>query len=123
MNIKIKKVIYLIATSLLTLMMLATIGNYIFNPEFTKRFSEIGFPTYLILPLMSAKVLGLIAIWSNKSQLLKEWSYSGFFFLFLIAMLAEINAPIPDYFSPPIAFVLLLISLFFWKKKTETEMK
>jgi hypothetical protein len=72
---------------------------------------------------MSAKVLGLIAIWSNKSQLLKEWSYSGFFFLFLIAMLAEINAPIPDYFSPPIALVLLLTSLIFWKKKTETEMK
>ena len=123
MNIKTKKVIYLIATSLLSLMMLATIGNSIFNPEFTKRFSEIGFPTYLIIPLMSAKVLGLIAIWSNKSQLLKEWSYSGFFFLFLIAMLAEINAPFPDYFSPPIALVLLLTSLIFWKKKTETEMK
>ena len=123
MNIKTKKVVYLIATSLLTLIILATIGNSIFNPEFAKRFSKIGFPTYLIIPLMSAKVLGLIAIWSNKSKLLKEWAYSGFFFLFLIAMLAEINAPIPDYFSPPIALVLLLTSLFFWKKKTETEIK
>ncbi len=64
--------------------MLAAIGNSFFNPEFAKRFSEIGFPTYLIIPLMSAKTLGLIAIWSNKSQLLKEWAYSGFFFLFLL---------------------------------------
>ena len=116
MNIKTKKVIYLIATSLLTLMMLATIGNSIFNPEFTKRFAEIGFPTYLIIPLMTSKILGLVAIWTNKSQLLKEWAYSGFFFLFLLAMIAEINAPVPDYFSPPIALILLLTSYVIWKK-------
>jgi DoxX-like family len=116
MNLKTKKVIYLIATSLLTLMMLATIGNSIFNPEFTKRFVEIGFPTYLIAPLMTTKFLGLIAIWTNKSQLLKEWAYSGFFFLFLLAMFAEINAPVPDYFSPPIAMILLLTSYILWKK-------
>jgi len=116
MTIKTKKVIYLIATSLLTLMMLATIGNSIFNPEFTKRFAEIGFPTYLIIPLMTTKILGLVAIWTNKSQLLKEWAYSGFFFLFLLAMIAEINAPVPDYFSPPIALILLLTSYILWKK-------
>ena len=121
MNSKTNKVIYLITTSLLTLMMLATIGNSSFNPEFTKRFAEIGFPTYLIIPLMTAKILGLIAIWTNKSQLLKEWAYSGFFFLLLLAMLAEIKAPIPDYFSPPIAFILLLTSYILWKKKTESK--
>lgn len=117
MSTKTKKIIYLVTTSLLTLMMLATIGNSIFNIEFTKRFVEIGYPAYLIIPLMTAKGLGLIAIWSNTSQLLKEWAYSGFFFLFLLAMLAEINAPVPDYLSPPIALVLLLVSYFLWKKK------
>lgn len=116
MSTKPKKIIYLITTSLLTLMMLATIGNSIFNIEFTKRFAEIGYPTYLIIPLMTSKGLGLIAIWSNKSQLLKEWAYSGFFFLFLLAMLAEINASVPDYFSPPIALILLLTSYVIWKK-------
>ena len=97
-------------------MMLATIGNSFFNPEFAKRFSEIGFPTYLIIPLMSAKILGLIVIWSNKSQLLKEWTYSGFFYLFLLAILAESNASVPDYFSPPTALILLLTSYILWKK-------
>ncbi len=116
MNTKTKKVIYLIATSLLTLIMLATIGNSIFNPEFAMRFGEIGFPTYLIIPLMTAKFLGLIAIWANKSQFLKEWAYSGFFFLFILAMFAEINAPAPDYLSPPIALILLLTSFLLWKK-------
>lgn len=116
MKIKTKKIIYLVATGLLTLLIIATIGNSIFNPEFFKRFTEIGFPTYLIVPLMATKFLGLIAIWSNKSQLLKEWAYSGFFFLFLLAMLAEINAPVPDYFSPPIAFLFVLTSYFFGKR-------
>lgn len=117
MSSKTSRTIYVIATSALTLMMLATIGNSVFNVEFTKRFAEIGYPTYLIIPLMTAKGLGLIAIWSNKSQQLKEWAYSGFFFLFLLAMLAEINAPVPDYFSPPIALTLLLTSFCLWKKR------
>ncbi len=65
---------------------------------------------------MTVKILGLIAIWTNKSKLLKEWSYSGFLFLFLLAILAEINAPVPDYFSPPIALILLLTSYTLWKK-------
>lgn len=117
MSNKSKKIVYLIATVLLTSMMLVTIGNSFFNPEFSKRFSEIGFPTYLIIPLMSAKILGLIAIWSNKSQLFKEWAYSGFFFLFLLAMLAEINTSVPDYFSPPLALILLLTSYILWKKR------
>jgi len=116
MSTKSKKIIYLVTTSLLTLMMLATIGNSIFNIEFTKRFAEIGYPTYLIVPLIVLKILGLIAIWSDISQQLKEWAYSGFFFLLIIAMLAEINAPIPDYFSPPITLILLLTSYIFWKK-------
>lgn len=117
MDSKTKKINYLIITSLFTLMMLATIGNSIFNSEFTKRFAEIGYPTYLIFPLMTSKGLGLVAIWSNKSHLLKEWAYAGFFFLFLLALLTEVNAPKPDYFTPPIALILLLISYFLWKKE------
>lgn len=110
MSSKARKIIYLLTTGLLTVMMFATIVNSIFNPEFATRFSDIGFPVYLIIPLMIAKGLGLVAIWSNRSDFLKDLAYSGFFFLFLIAMLAEIHAPVPDYFSPPIALVFLVIS-------------
>ncbi|WP_027420520.1 DoxX family protein [Crocinitomix catalasitica] len=117
MKSRTKKNVYYVSTSLLTLMMLATIGNSLFNTEFAKRFSEIGFPVYLIIPLMTAKTLGLIAIWTNKTEVLKEWAYSGFFFLFLLAFLAEINAPVPDYISPLLALVLITTSYIFWKKK------
>ncbi len=37
-------------------------------------------------------ILGLIAIWSNKSATLKEWAYAGFFFNFVLAFLAEVHA-------------------------------
>lgn len=116
MSGKSKKVIYLVTTVLLTVMMMVTIGNSIFNPKFAQRFLNIGFPVFLIIPLMTAKGLGLLAIWSNKSKFLKGLAYSGFFFLFLIAMLAEIYAPDTDYFSPPIALILLLTSYFMWKE-------
>lgn len=117
MKSRTKKIFYFVSTSLLTLMMLATIGNSIFNTEFAKRFSEVGFPIYLIFPLMMAKTLGLIAIWTNISEVLKECAYSGFFFLFLLAFVAELNAPVPDYISPPLALLLLITSYIFWKKK------
>ena len=43
-------------------------------------FQSLGYPIYLIYPLATAKVLGIIAIITKKSRLLKEWAYAGFFF-------------------------------------------
>ena len=116
MSDKTNKTIYWVTTGLLTLMMLMIIGNSIFNNEFSERFSRLGYPTYLIVPLMVAKALGLIAIWSNKSKTLKEWAYAGFFFNFILAMLAEVHAVDGDFLSPPMALILLLTSYIFGKK-------
>jgi len=119
MSTKSRKIIFWVTTGLLTAMMLMTIGNSIFNNEFSDRFARLGYPTYLIAPLMTAKVLGLIAIWSNKSNTLKEWAYAGFFFLLLLAMLAEVKAVDGDFVSPPMAIILLLTSYIFCKKNEE----
>ena len=48
-------------------------------------FVKLGFSVRLIYPLATAKVLGLIAIWTDKSKMLKEWAYADFFFDFLLA--------------------------------------
>lgn len=117
MNNKSKKIVYWIATGLLTLMMLMTIGNSIFNSEFSNRFVRLGFPTYLITPLMIAKTLGLIALWSKKMKQLKKWAYISFFFLFVLAMIVEIRAADTDYISPPLALILLLTSYIFSKSR------
>lgn len=55
-------------------------------------FKSLGYPTYLIYPLAIAKCLGVIAIISKKSRLLKEWAYAGFFFDVILAASAHFYA-------------------------------
>jgi hypothetical protein len=118
------KVIYLVATGVLTVIVLMYVGNSIFNYEiFSKRFAALGYPTYIIYPLTIAKILGLIAILSNKSRTLKEWAYAGFLFDFILAMLAEMHAVDGEYISSPIALTSVMISYIFWKKRIPGESK
>ena len=111
MNQKSRKIIFRISTGIVSIIVLMFVANSSFNREmFTNRFSTLGYPIYLIYPLVVAKILGLIAIWSNKSVILKEWAYAGFLFNFVLAFLAEIHAIDGEYISSPVALVFLLIS-------------
>lgn len=102
------KIVYWIATGLLCLLMLASAGMYIFNhAEVANIFTKLGYPTYIVYPLAIAKILGVMAILTKFSRILKEWAYAGFFFDFLLAASAH-------YFaneSPTIAIVALLLLL------------
>lgn len=111
MNPKTIKIIYYISTGLLTLMMLGSTGMYFFNTaEVSKTFVSLGFPTYLVYPLATAKLLGLVAIWTGKSKFLKEWAYAGFFFNFDIAFIAHVMVGDGQFGGALIAMVLLLTS-------------
>ena len=111
MNQKTTKIIYLIATGLLTVLMLLSAGMYFINHQMVaETFTRLGFPTYIIYPLAVAKILGLVAIWTKKSNILKEWAYAGFFFDFLLAFSAHINAGDGESVPAIIAMVLLLVS-------------
>jgi len=79
MNQKRNRIIYLIATGLLTALMLISAGMYFFNNEMvSETFRNLGYPTYIIYPLAIAKILGLITIWTKKSTTLKEWHTQAF---------------------------------------------
>lgn len=124
MNQKSQKIIFGISTGILSITVLMFVANSIFNREmFTNRFSTLGYPIYIIYPLVVAKMLGLIAIWSNKSVILKEWAYAGFCFNFVLAFLAEIQAIDGEYVSSPLALIVLLISYISGKKEFEKEIK
>jgi hypothetical protein len=113
MNGKTLRIVFRLATGLLTVIVLMFVGNAIFNREmFAHRFASMGYPTYIIYPLVVAKILGLVAIWSNQSRILKEWAYAGFFFNFVLAFLAELKAPDGEYFSTPIALACLIVSYY-----------
>lgn len=90
---------------------------YIFNhAEVVKTFGTLGFPAYIIYPLAAAKTLGVIAILTGFSKILKEWAYAGFFFNFLLALSAHLNAGDGEFAFALLALSLLFISYVFWKR-------
>ena len=115
------KIIYWIGTGLLTALMLMSAGMYFFNyDEVSKVFAGLGYPVYIIYPLAVAKILGLVAIWTNKSQTLKEWAYAGFFFDFVLAFFAHVMVSDGEFAGAVIALIFLFTS-YFSGKKLETK--
>lgn len=110
------KIAYYISTGLLTALMLLSSGMYIFNnEEISKVFESLGYPAYIVYPLATAKILGLLAIWTNKSASLKEWAYAGFFFDFILAFFAHYMVG-EGVEGATMAMVFVLVSYFSWKK-------
>ena len=111
------KWLYWLATGLLSLMMLASAGMYLFNyDEVTQLFETLGFPAFVVLPLAIAKILGVLAITTRKVPALTEWAYAGFFYDFLLALGAHLAARDGEFGGALAALVLLLASYFTGKK-------
>lgn len=114
------KIIYYVATGLLTVMMLMSAGMYVFNNEMiSEMFVSFGYPTYIIYPLAVAKVLGLFAIWNPNFKALKDWAYAGFFFDFILAFFAHYMIGDGEQTGAIIATVLLLASYIFNKRRQQ----
>ena len=111
------KIIYWVATGLLSALMLMSASMYVFNYEMVSQtFLYLGFPVYIIYPLTIAKILGLVAILSRKSNFLKEWAYAGFFFDFVLALSAHWVVNDGEFVPAFVAIVLLIISYRYDKK-------
>lgn len=107
-----QKIIYYLSTGLLTLLMLFSAYNYFFNYEMIEGFFvTLGYPTYLIYPLAIAKLLGLVAIWTRQSNLLKEWAYAGFFYDTVLAFFAHYFVDGGITFAA-VGIVLVVVSRF-----------
>lgn len=107
------KVIYWIATGLISAGMLMSAFMYLSkNPQLLKSFQEAGYPIYFITLLGTAKLLGaivlLIPIWSK----LKEWAYAGFAFTFIGAVWTHLSTGTP-WLAPFIALLILSVSYWF----------
>ena len=111
------KIVYWIATGLLSALMLMSASMYIFNYEIVSQtFLSLDFPVYLIYPLAIAKILGLVAILSRKSNFLKELAYAGFFFDFVLALSAHWVVNDGEFVPAFVAIVLLIVSYRYDKK-------
>ena len=110
------KALYYISTGLLSLLMLFSAGMYFFNHEaIAERFTNLGYPTYIIYPFAVAKILGLIAIWTRKVDWLKEWAYAGFFFDVVLA--ASAHLMIDDGAHWMAIFGLVMVVLSYYSQK------
>jgi len=111
------KIIYYIATGLLTLLMLYSAGMYFFNhTEVASMFTSFGYPTYIIYPYAIAKLLGLVAVWFMSRSIIKEWAYAGFFFAFILAFFAHIMIGDGQQMGAVLAMIFLIVSYIYNKK-------
>lgn len=111
------KIIYWIATGLLSILMLAAATMYFVNTEGIESiFLSLGYPARMVIPLAVLKILGVIAIVSNKNQTLKEWAYFGFLIDYSLALEGHLAIQDGEHLAAVIALILLMISYTYNKK-------
>ncbi|WP_438710691.1 DoxX family protein [Aquimarina muelleri] len=110
------KIVYWVTTIAMCAIMLYSAQMYFFNTEMVKGFFEsFNYPSYIVIPLAIAKVMGVLAILANKIKWIKEWAYAGFFFDLVLATAAHYYAGHPVGLSV-YAILILIISYTVGKK-------
>ncbi len=110
-----RSIIYWIATILMCAMFLYSAQMYFFNTEMVQGFFEsFNYPSYIVIPLAIAKVLGVIMVLWRASSWLTEWAYAGFFFDVVLAFFAHQQAG-HDVTQTLVTMILILVSYFFGK--------
>ena len=121
MSNKNKNNIYWIATGLLSALILLSAGlDLFYNEMVSEAYIGFGFPTYIIYPLGVIKILGLIAIWYKKANMLKKLAYAGFLFNFLLAFGAHIAVNDLGFIPAIIGIILLGVSYMYDKEIIST---
>ena len=111
----INKIGYWVSTGLMCCIFAFSAGMYFTQYEMVKGFFEaLNYPTYIVYPLATLKVLGVIMILWRKSDWLTEWAYAGFFFDVVLAFFAHYFAN-DDVNFTLIGLILILLSYFFGK--------
>ena len=117
---KTKKIFYWTATILLATMMLVSGTAYLIKTtDFTKEFTALGFPLYIIVPLGIAKAIAAIVLLNNQYKKLVEWAYAGLFFNFILALSAHLMIGDGESALAIIAILLLSIS-YHYKDQVRT---
>jgi hypothetical protein len=112
--------LYWIVTGLFCAMMLmSAIPDILVVPEAKTFMNNLGYPTYIIAFLGTAKLLGVLALLVPGFPRLREWAYAGLFFDLIGASYSQAAH---DGFQPQILFMLLpvgflFLSYFLWHQK------
>ena len=86
-----KKVAYWIITILMCALFMFSATMYFMNTEMIQgMFVKYGYPGAIVIPLAIAKVLGVIAVLTDKSKLLTMLAYGGFMVDVILATIAHV---------------------------------
>lgn len=111
------KLIYRVSTVLLSLLFVAGALMYFFNYERAHGFFvSLGFPTWIIIPLAVAKILGAVAVFTRASSFLKDLAYAGFAYDATLAFFAHWMVRDGEYAFATVALVLTVISWTFERR-------
>lgn len=118
MNDNTSRIVYWVATAIMCGVFAFSAQMYLRNPEAVAGFFKMfNYPEYLVYPLAVAKILGIVAILSNKSKMLSEWAYAGFFFDAILAFVAHYVAQDGGSMFSIIAIAATIISRYLWSKR------
>lgn len=111
-----QKIIYWIATALLSLLFLYSAFTYLTDTAVIMgTYQDYQYPTYLVIPMALAKIFAIVFILLRKPKWIMEWAYAGLFFDMALACLAHFRLSDPLITLPLLGIIVLLISYFFGK--------
>jgi uncharacterized membrane protein YphA (DoxX/SURF4 family) len=109
-----RKITYWIATGLVAAFGFLSAFTYLSgSPQAVQGFAHVGYPQQLRIILGIAKPLGAIALLVPGFPKLKEWSYAGFTFAWICAIVAHYLAGDgPKALMPLVLLIILFVSYF-----------
>ena len=116
----VQKIIYWIATGLLSALFLYSAFTYLTNTAVIQgNYQDYEYPSYLVIPMAIAKILAIIFILIRKPKWVMEWAYAGLFFDMALASLVHYGADDIGITLPLSGIIILFISYFFGKTVRE----
>ncbi len=111
---RLPNLIYWIATSLLSLILLFSASMHLFNhADVVVAYETLGYPGYLIYPMALAKLLAVAAIVSSKYQFMKNLAYAGVFYNLILALISHLAVSDGAAFLSILGLIALGISYLF----------
>ena len=109
------KTLYWIVTGLTaTFMSLASVPDILRNPQALSIFMHLGYPTYLLPFLGTAKILGIVAILVPGAGRLREWAFAGLIFDLLGALYSHLSmGDSPTAWMPAVIGLCLVGASYF----------
>ena len=117
MQSRIKNLYWTFTLLFIAPMIASGIGYSAAVPPIVRGMAQLGFPFYLIRFLGAAKLLGAVAILSDKSPRFKEWAYAGFTFNLVGAAYSHLcSGEGPKALIPLVILSFAIFSYRYWNQ-------